>query len=139
MSGGFVLDCSVAVAWCIDDEAAPATDALLAQARDQGVWVPGLWPLELANVLLQAVRRGRLGVAEVTARLELLRTLPLQVDDQTASRAWREILALARTEDLTTYDAAYLELALRRGLPLATQDKALRQAAARNGIGLPLG
>lgn len=26
---GFVLDCSVAVAWCIDDEAAPATDALL--------------------------------------------------------------------------------------------------------------
>ncbi len=136
MSGGFVLDCSVAVAWCIDDEAAPATDALLDRARDEGAWVPGLWPLELANVLLQATRRGRLGVAEATARLGLLGKLPIRIDDETASRAWREALALARAEDLTTHDAAYLELALRRGLPLATLDKTLRQAAARNGVGL---
>jgi predicted nucleic acid-binding protein len=135
---GFVLDCSVVVAWCIDDEAAPATDALLELARDQGAWVPGLWPLELANVLLQGTRRGRLSAAEADARLEILRTLPIQVDEETAGRAWREILALARAQALTTYDAAYLELALRRGLPLATKDRALREAAERSGVGLLL-
>ena len=39
--------------------------------------------------------------------------------------------ALARTETLTTYDAAYLELAIRRGVPLATRDGALIRAANR--------
>lgn len=131
---GFVLDCSVAVAWCIEDEAGPVTDALLERARDEGAIVPGLWPLELGNVLLQAVRRGRLEAAAVTARLALLEELPIRVDRTTAERAWHEILALARAEGLTTYDAAYLELAMRRGLPLATRDGELRQAAGRNGV-----
>ena len=42
--------------------------------------------------------------------------------------------ALARTERLTTCDAAYLELAMRRGLPLATQDRVLREAGKRLGV-----
>ena len=112
------------------------TDALLERARDEGAVVPGLWPLELGNVLLQAVRQGRLDVAEATARLALLEELPIRIDDETVGRAWRETLTLARTEGLTTYDAAYLELALRRGLPLASRDRELRQAADRNGIAL---
>ena len=49
-------------------------------------------------------------------------------DTETENRAFREILALARTEDLTIYDAAYLELAMRRGLELATRDRALIRA-----------
>lgn len=133
---GFVLDCSVAIAWCIDDEAAAETDALMEQAASEGALVPGLWPLEIANVLLQAVRRRRLGVADAMARLEILRSLPIRIDGATAERAWREILALARAEGLTTYDAAYLELALRCGLPLATRDRDLRQAADRCGVEL---
>ena len=48
-------------------------------------------------------------------------------------RAWREILALARAQGLTTYDAAYLELAIRRCLPLLTKDEALIAAAERTG------
>ncbi len=51
-------------------------------------------------------------------RLELIAELPIATDNETTARAWREILALARAEGLTTYDAAYLELAIRRGLPL---------------------
>lgn len=133
---GFVLDCSVAVAWCIEDEAAAATDALMERTAGEGALVPGLWPLEIANVLLQAVRRRRLEVADALARLELLRGLPIRIDEATAERAWRETLALARAEGLTTYDAAYLELALRLGLPLATRDRELRQAAERNGVPL---
>jgi predicted nucleic acid-binding protein len=134
----FVLDCSVAVAWCFEDEAGPATDALLDQLQHQEAVVPGLWHLEIANVLVQAERRGRIAAADLNARVGLLRKLPLQTDDDMAGRALRDILALARQHRLTAYDAAYLELAVRRGLPLATRDRELRQAADRMGVGLLL-
>jgi len=43
---------------------------------------------------------------------------------------------VARQQNLTAYDAAYIELALRAALPLATLDSRLRQAAGRVGITL---
>ena len=135
---GFVLDCSVAIAWCIDDEASPATDALLDRVRDEGAVVPQLWPLELGNVLLQALRRGRLTASDIAGRLDLLTELPIEIDDETATRGLREVLALGRSENLTIYDASYLELAMRRRLPLATKDAALAQAAIRQGVPLLL-
>jgi predicted nucleic acid-binding protein len=43
---------------------------------------------------------------------------------------------VARSYDLTNYDAAYLELAIRRNLPLATTDQALRRDAGKAGVPL---
>lgn len=131
---GVVLDCSVALSWCFEDEAAEETDALLERVRDEGAIVPALWHLELGNILLQAERRGRIHAADVTTRLALLGDLPILTDGETSVRALRETLLLARTEMLTTYDAAYLEVSLRRGLPLATKDHDLRAVAQRLGI-----
>jgi predicted nucleic acid-binding protein len=45
-------------------------------------------------------------------------------------------LSLALRYDLTSYDAAYLELALRLQLPIATQDAALMEAARAAGVGV---
>jgi predicted nucleic acid-binding protein len=132
----FVLDCSIAIAWCFEDEATPETDALLDRLHDEGAAVPALWPLEVGNALLQAERRGRLSTAKVAAFVDLLSGLPIATDGDTATRALREVLALARAERLTTYDASYLELAGRRALPLATKDQALHRAAQR--VGVPL-
>lgn len=132
----FVLDCSVAVTWCFADEASPATDALLGRIEEQGALVPQLWHLEVGNVLIQAERRGRITAGDMAARVELLRRLPIATDDETAARALRDVLTLAREQRLTTYDASYLELAARRGLPLATRDEELREAAGRMGVGL---
>ena len=129
-----VIDSSAALSWCFEDEASPESDALFEQVRDEGAMVPGLWHLEVANVLLQAERRGRITSSDVTMRLELIAELPITTDNETSARAWREILTLARVEGLTTYDAAYLELAIRRGLPLQTKDAALLAAAKRNGV-----
>jgi predicted nucleic acid-binding protein len=129
-----VVDASVALAWCFEDEASPATDAVLDQVKDEGAIVPSLWHLELGNVLRSAERRGRTIQGGVVARLALMAQLPITIDAETAGRAWREILALARAERLTAYDAAYLELAVRRGLPLATKDEALLGAARRVGV-----
>lgn len=129
-----VVDSSIALTWCFEDEASPETDLLFERIRDQGAVVPALWHLEVGNVLLQAERRGRIGRADLTMRLALIAILPIAVDQETMSRAWRETLLLARAENLTAYDAAYLELAERRGLPLITKDNELGAAARRLGV-----
>ena len=127
----FVLDCSITVAWLFDDEVTPETDGLLDRLKDSGALVPALWRLELGNVLAQAEKHKRITATQMAKHLDLLDRLPIATDTETESRAFREILALARTEGLTTYDAAYLELAMRRGLELATRDKQLVRAARR--------
>ncbi len=131
---GLVLDCSVAVSWCFEDEASPETDAILERVRDDGARVPALWHLELGNVLIQAERRKRLTATDTATRLALMAALPILTDDETPARAFIEVMTLARADGLTTYDAAYLELAMRKGLPLASRDRALVDAARRRGI-----
>ena len=126
---GFVLDCSVAANWLFDDEATPETDALLDQLKEEGAVVPGIWHLEISNVLVRAERRKRISTAKVAAYLQLLRRLAIVTDTETDERALRETLMLAREWTLSTYDAAYLELAMPRGKPLATLDRALIRAA----------
>jgi len=129
-----VLDASVTLSWCFADQASPETDRLLDDVREHGALVPGLWFLEVGNVLLHAERRGRIAAADVAVRLELISALPIMVDQNTVGRAWNEVLHLARAEWLTVYDATYLELAARRGLALYTRDNALARAAQRHGL-----
>ena len=106
----FVLDCSVAAAWLFEDEATPETDALLDQLADGAALVPLHWRLELGNMLVQAERRRRIAPAQAAASVEFVDSLPIEVDAETDRRSFREVLALARSASLTTYDAAYLEL-----------------------------
>jgi predicted nucleic acid-binding protein len=129
-----VIDSSIALTWCFEDEATSETDALFERVRDQGAVVPSLWRLEVGNVLLQAEKRGRISARDVAARLDLIAELPISVDQETTVRAWRETLAAARGERLTIYDAAYLELAERQRLPLMTLDGDLAAAAVRRGV-----
>ena len=129
-----VIDASIALTWCFEDEATSETDRLFEQVRNDGAVVPGLWRLELGNVLLQAERRGRIAAPDTSARLRLIADLPIEIDTETTTHAWRTTLRLAREEGLTTYDAAYLELAIRRGLQLWTKDKDLAEAARRNAV-----
>jgi predicted nucleic acid-binding protein len=132
----FVIDCSVAMAWCFEDEATEFTDSLLDLLGEGSATVPSIWPLEVANVLTISERRGRTNQAKISTFLQLQSHLPITVDPHTAEKALTDILTLARANRLTSYDAAYLELALRKGLPLATLDRELKQVA-RN-LGLPI-
>jgi predicted nucleic acid-binding protein len=132
----FVLDASVALSWCFEDEADPAGDAVLRRLVSERAAVPAIWALEIANVLLGAERRKRITPAGSARFLALLEALPIEVDSLTAARAPREILALGRTHGLSCYDAAYLELAARTGIPIATRDA--RLAASAQALGLSL-
>ena len=127
---GFVLDASVALAWCFDDESTPVAWGLLDRLRSAPAHVPALWALEVGNILLGAERRRRITQARAVEFVGILGELDIRVDHEVAGRAFRDVLPLARAQRLTTYDAAYLELAMRLGLPLATKDAALVRAAA---------
>jgi predicted nucleic acid-binding protein len=84
---GFVIDASVALAWCFDDEA--TEDAL-----------------------------------------------PIVIGERTPNFALSSVLELSRRQQLSAYDASYLELAMRRGVPLATKDNDLARAANHMGVTL---
>lgn len=124
-----VLGASLALAWCFRDEQTPAAVALLSRVAADGMVVPALWHLEVANVLQMAVRRKRITREQRDASIEDLQSLPIFVDEETMRSAWSETLKLADGCGLSIYDAAYLELALRRNLPLATLDQQLADAA----------
>jgi predicted nucleic acid-binding protein len=130
----FVLDCSVTMAWCFDDEATPYTDGVRDSLADKRAVVPTIWPLEAANATIMSGRRKRLDEARSKRFFELLEALPIAVDDETSSRSFGDIVHLARTYQLSAYDAAYLELAIRRGLPLACNDGNLKTAAVAAGV-----
>lgn len=134
--GALVIDCSVTMTWCFEDEACTFGEAVLDALADSSAVVPTIWPLEVANALLMAERRNRTTQASTLLGIELLGALPIRVDEETSARAFRDIVLLARESRLTVYDAAYLALSVRRGLPLATLDTRLQRAAESVGVEL---
>lgn len=130
----FVLDSSVALTWCFEDQRTPATADLLDQVGQAGAVAPMLWPLEALNGLLVAERRGRLDADRRQLLASFLSALPIELDEETVGQVWTETARMAERFNLSSYDAAYLELARRRQLPLASLDQDLRRAAAASGI-----
>lgn len=132
----FVLDASVTMAWAFDDEAVPYASRVLALLLGDGAQVPGIWPVEVTNAILNGERRRRLQPADTMRFIALLRALPIRVVDTSIDHAMDRVLTLARANNLSAYDASYLELAMQAGLPLATHDERMRVAA--NEMGVPL-
>lgn len=131
-----VLDSSTTLAWLHGDERDPASEAVFDHVAEHGALVPRLWHLEVANGLTVAVRRKRISVLERDEALSDLALLDILVDGETEEHAWKTTKQLADLNNLSVYDAAYLELAQRRRLPLATRDEALIRAARSSGVSL---
>ena len=119
-----VLDASVALAWTLDDEDSDVATAAFDEVGS-GVEVPAHWPLEVANGLRMAERRGRLLSVRSAEALARIFTLGIAVDDGPWPVRTARALDLSRRYALTVYDAAYLELAERRNARLATLDRDL--------------
>ncbi len=132
----FVLDASVTLAWCFTDETSTYADGVLARLEQEEAIAPAIWPLEVANGLLNAERRRRLNAGDIPRVRELLAALPVGIEMTELEAALGGVLELAKSPALSAYDAAYLALAARRGLPLATIDVGLRQACERAGVSL---
>lgn len=129
----FVLDASIAACWCFRDEQSAVADIAMQRLLEDEALVPALWPLEIRNILVVSERRGRIETADADAFLRDLDRLPIRVRHDTDLRA---LVALARKHQLTSYDAAYLDLAVRTSATLATLDGSLVRAALEEGVKL---
>ena len=129
MTETFVLDNSVVMSWCFKDETNRYADAVLDKLSEAKAIVPSIWPLEVVNVLLVAERNKRLQQAASVRFITLLLQLPIEVEQEGPEKMMRELLALARSTNLSSYDASYLDLAMRKNCPIATLDKRIRDAA----------
>ena len=130
----FVVDNSVVMSWCFRDETNRYADSVLDKLTDASAVVPSIWPLEVVNVLLVAERQKRLSESDSARFLTLLSQLPIVVEYERPEMMMKELLALARVNDLSSYDASYLDLAMRKGIPIATLDNKLIKAARRIAV-----
>lgn len=131
----FVLDNSVVTGWYIESQANAYTESVATRLETDRALVPALWQLEFANVLKTACTRGTMTVETARLITDTMGALPIEVDTGLAPGA-RQLFELAMRHQLSSYDAAYLELALRHGIPMATQDARLREAAVAAGVPL---
>ena len=132
----FVLDCSVTMGWCFDDEQSEYCDEVLATLNATEAVAPVLWLCEVVNVLAVAEKRNRISEADSMRFLHLLSSFPIWLDDELDLGKTTGVLRLARQLGIFAYDAVYLELAVRRHCSLATCDKKLREGA--KALGVPL-
>jgi predicted nucleic acid-binding protein len=131
-----VVDNSIVMSWCFEDEGNCYADAVLESLEFVQGLAPAVWPLEVANVLLVAERKKRIDRSSVVRFLALLQGLPLKVEHEPPCRALTEIFALARDRGLSSYDASYLDLAMRFGISIATMDESLIKAAKHCSVPL---
>ena len=128
---GFVIDASLAGAWLLPDESGDDAVAIGRRMLREGACAPALFPQEVCNLLLMALRRGRMSDDAFWRQLARVESLSVRIR---STGSTRRIAELALAHGLTAYDAAYLALALAEGLPLATLDRRLRAAAQAEGV-----
>lgn len=97
--------------------------------------VPQLFWFEIGNVLLNASKPKKNGTPARITKVQTdaifmsLAELPIYTDLQPDSEIRSRIFSIAQSENLTYYDATYLELARRKDVPLKTWDSDLARAA----------
>ena len=134
MSESFVIDNSVVMSWCFKDETNHYADVVLDRLLESTAFVPSIWPLEVVNVLLVAERKKLLSEADSVRFIALLSQLPIVVEHDRTERVMKDLLALARTNSLSSYDACYLDLSMRKGISIATLDTQLKKAAKKTDV-----
>jgi predicted nucleic acid-binding protein len=124
-----VIDASVALKWALDDEDAVEQAVALRDAAIDGrarLFAPTLWMYELANGLVSAVRRRRLGERVGAQALGHLRAIGVELVDPDPAETYRE----AMRHGLSAYDASYVALARALDAPLVTGDRPLLRAVS---------
>lgn len=126
-----MLDCSVALAWCFEDETSDYSESVLNHVRRRGALVPPLWPLEVTNGLLSAVRKDRISLDGATDFLELFSHLPIRIVSIPSEENLSAVFSLSLENTLSTYDGCYLYLSIKQKIQLATLDKELERAGQK--------
>ena len=101
----FVIDSSIAAAWCFKEESTDYTEGILTAVSGLGeALAPRLWAYEIRNSVLTGVRRKRITKSDADEFLKSIPDLRIRLTDP---RSYDAVFALAEQHGLTVYDAAY--------------------------------
>ena len=131
----YIYDTSFIASLIIPDEKNPRSEEVHAAiADDELIYAPHLLWYEITNVFKNLLRRKRYSYDEVIQFYEPLAAIRLTFDQEAGIEYSKKILRLCNDYNLSSYDAAYLELADRKGAVLCTLDEGLRTAAKKYGV-----
>ena len=132
---GYVYDSSFIGAIIIPDEKNPDTDKIRESVRnDNKIFVPQLFWYEITNMFKNLIRRKRFTYDQVLNFYPRLSAIGLICDYETGIYYSQKLLHLCNDYNLSSYDAAYLELAARKNAVLCTLDENLQKAAKKRGL-----
>ncbi len=135
MSSGsrrFVVDASVGVKLFVNEPGSGLAHALFAKLAEDPpfeLFVPDLFYIEFANILLKYMRRFGRSLEDSQADLRDLSLLALK--SAATSDLMLDALVLADEKQLTAYDACYIALAMRLNVPLITADEFMARMVDR--------
>ena len=131
----YVFDSSFIGVIIIPDEKNPDADKVRAKiGEDEYIFVPQLFWYEAANIFMNLIRRRRFTSDEVLQLFPKLAAIRLTSDYESGAEYSKRLLNLCNNYNLSSYDAAYLELAERKKAVLCTMDEKLRMAARKHGV-----
>lgn len=109
---GVIVDTSIAVKWVLNESLTATADALLADWLRAGLRprVPSWFACEVANLLYQKVREGRLTLLDAQEGVTAIMAA-VAVQDFDAAVAVRALELAMRFRQPASYDAHYLALA----------------------------
>lgn len=124
-----VVDASVGIKLFVEEEYSEKVQDLFAQLTNESpaeLYVPDLFYIECANILLKYTRRFKRPIEDSQADLADLNELALK--PTSTADLMEEALTLANESNLTAYDACYAVLAKKLALPLVTADEPMAKA-----------
>ena len=133
----YVYDSSFIGALIIPDEKNPTVNKLQAVINeDDEIFTPQLMWYEITNIFKNLTRRKRYTYDAVLQFFPLLDAVRLTIDSETGIAYSEKLLRLCNDYNISSYDAAYMELAGRKKAVLCTLDEGLKAAAKKYGVTL---
>jgi len=124
-----VVDASVGIKLFIDEPLSDAAQALFEKLNEDPpaeLFVPDLFYIECANVLLKYIRRYGRSLEDSKADLADLNLLAMR--STPTQELMEDALVLANDKNITAHDACYAVLARRMDISLVTADEPLARS-----------
>jgi len=131
----YIFDSCFVCALVIPDEKNSQVDRMYNKIENEDEkYSPHLLWYEITNVFMNLVRRRRFTNNEVLSFYPRLAAINFTCDHASGTDYSKKLLSLCSAYNLSSYDAAYLELAERKKAVLCTTDDKLRAAAKKHGV-----
>jgi predicted nucleic acid-binding protein len=131
----YVFDASFVGTLIIPDEKDMYVDKIYTKIKNEDEkHAPHLLWYEIANIFKNLLRRKRYTINEISGFFPPLAAMRINCDFETGTEYADKLLRLCDEYNISSYDAAYLELAERKKAVLCTMDENLKIAAKKYGV-----